>query len=93
MSDSSTAERVITRCMVAFRFKQKEKKRSKVERLMKLIREKTGVGRAAAEDIADAIVRNREIDRLALQKSWPVENGTIEGPDGSVSVEEIRGAL
>jgi hypothetical protein len=80
----------VLRRFLAFKYKPKESKQSKVDRLMRLIREKTGISRGQAEDIADAIIRNRELDRLALQKNWPMYGGVIEGPSGTLSVEDIR---
>lgn len=92
MSNKSLALRVARRFM-AYQYKPKEKKRSKIERLGKLIRDKTGIGRGTAEDIADAIIRNRSIPQLSLQKDWPVEDGTIQGPKGSLTISAVREAL
>jgi hypothetical protein len=65
---------------VAFRYVQKETKKHRVERLAQIIRDKTGISKGKAGDIADAIVRNRDVESLALQKSWPVnEQGDIDG--------------
>jgi len=89
--DRDMAQRVVAR--FAFKYVPKEKKKAKVDRLTKVIREKTGVGRGTAADIADAIVRGREVDRLARQKSWPIEDGNIEGPKGTVTVKAIRDQL
>lgn len=89
--DQASAQRVATRW--AFKYVPKEKKKSKVDRLTKLIREKTGLGRGTAEDIADAVVRGRNTDALAVQKKWPVEGGEIEGPKGTLSVQKVRDAL
>ena len=75
---------------VAFKFQPKEKKQNKVDRLMKEIREATGISRSQAEDIADAIIRNREIERLAIQKGWPVEDGQIVGPNGSINLRQLQ---
>ena len=84
------AYRVARRWTMSFKYQPKEKKRSKVERLMKVLREQTGISRNMAEDIADAIVRGRDTDSLARQKGWPVENGVINGPDGELSVSNLR---
>ena len=89
--DYPMAQRVATR--FAFKYVPKEKKKAKVDRLTKVLREKTGLGRGTAEDIANAIVRGREVDRLARQKSWPMENGVIEGPKGQITIEKIRSEL
>ena len=86
--DRALARRVAAR--FAFKYVPKEKKKAKVDRLTKVIREKTGIGRGTAEDIADAIVRNRDVERLARQKSWPVEDGTIEGPKGQLTFQAVR---
>lgn len=73
---------------VAYKFK--EKKQTKVDRLSKEIREATGVSRGMAEDIADAIVRKRDLDALALQKGWPTDsNGYLEGPKGSIDLSSL----
>lgn len=80
----------VARRFLAFKYEPKEKKTSKVERLMKAIREATGLSRSVSEDIADAIVRNREVERLAVQKSWPLNEGVIEGPSGSIKLDELR---
>lgn len=78
---------------VAFKYEPKETKQSKVKRLMALISKGTGVGRNVSEDIADAIIRNRNLSALAIQKGWPMSDDTIEGPLGSLSVNEVRDAL
>ena len=79
----------IVRRFRSFKYQPKEKKQTKVERLMKLIRERTGLSRGVSEDIADAIVRGREVERLALQKGWPLQEGVLEGPAGSLPLAEI----
>lgn len=74
---------------VAYKFK--EKKQTKVDRLSKEIREATGVSRGVAEDIADAIVRGRNLDALALQKNWPMnDEGKLEGPKGSLDLASLN---
>lgn len=90
MNTDRLAERVAHRWVMAFKYKPKEKKKSKVERLTKDIRQETGISRAMAEDIADAVVRNRDVDRLARQKQWPVEDGVIEGPGGTMTLDAVR---
>lgn len=89
---ASIAERVARR-FNAFKFEPKEKKQSKVDRIMRVIREKTGVSRGVAEDIADALVRGRDVPRLAIQKGWPIEEGSIIGPEGTLDVAELRATL
>lgn len=74
-------------------FKYKEKKQNRADRLAKEIREKTGVSKSLADDVADAIVRGRDVKRLAMQKNWPLdENGHLEGPKGSVDLDELSQA-
>lgn len=85
------AERVARR--FAFKYEPKESKQNKVDRVMRFIREHTGVSRGVAEDIADAIVRNRDVPRLALQKGWPMEDGEIVGPQGALDVAKVRSLL
>jgi len=85
------AERVAQR--YALKYVPKENKKSKVRRLTQVIRDKTGLGRSVAEGIADAVVRGREVKRLALQKAWPLTNGTIKGPKGSLSVNDLRSQI
>lgn len=83
------AERVARR-FLTFKYEPKEKKQSKVDRLMRVIREKTGVSRGVSEDIADAIVRGREVARLAIQKGWPIQDDEIVGPNGTLTLTEVR---
>lgn len=87
-----TAARVARR-FKAFKYEKKEKKETKVDRLMRLIREKTGLSRGVGGDIADALVRGREVERLAMQKGWPIEDGVILGPDGEMTLDEVRAAI
>lgn len=68
----------------------KETKKSKAERLTKFIRDKTGLSGGVAKEIADAIVRGRNLEALALQKNLPVDGGTVEGPKGNISVDKIK---
>lgn len=76
---------------IAFRYEQKETKKGKAGRLSRIIREATGISRGKADDIADALVRGRDVNRLALQKQWPLnEQGDLEGPRGSLSFDEAR---
>lgn len=86
------AERVVRR-FTALKYVPKETKKSKAERLMKLIRDETGISKGHAEGIADAIVRNRDLEALALQKNLPVEDGVIQGPKGTLDVEKVRSLL
>lgn len=74
---------------MAFKYEYKETKANKVDRLSKQIREATGLSRGQAEAIADAIVRGRSVDQLALQKGWPVQDGVLEGPKGSLDLKEL----
>lgn len=93
MDQDTMALRVAARFMTAFKYKPKEKKKSKIDRLGKLIREKTGIGRGQAEDIADAVIRKRDLDSLAHQKGWPVEDGVIEGDKGTMTLKAVQEAL
>lgn len=90
--DRYLAKRVATR--FALKFVPKETKQSKVERLAKFIRERTGLSGGQSKDIADAIVRSgRDIEGLAAQKSWPIEGGIITGQKGELPVDEVRQQL
>ena len=73
----------------AFKYVPKETKEHKIEKARDMIRERTGLSKTQSEAIADAYVRGREIERLALQKNWPIENGTITGPSGTLEVSEL----
>jgi hypothetical protein len=76
---------------LSFRYQPKESKESKIDRLTHLITKVTGIGRRIAEDIADAIIRNRNLLQLAVQKHWPMnEEGFVEGPHGALHINEIR---
>lgn len=76
---------------VAFKYVPKEKKLHKIDRLMKVIRDATGVSKGLAEDIADAVVRGRDLRALSIQKDWPVEDGTLTGPDGQLDLGSLAG--
>jgi hypothetical protein len=84
----NSIDRVVARHL-AFKYDQKESKQSKVDRLAKQIREATGLGRGVSEGIADAIVRGREVARLAIQKAWPIQDGIIEGPSGELPLTAL----
>ena len=73
----------------AFKYEPKEKKEHKVEKLLKEIHQATGLSKNQSEQIADAFIRGREVDRLALQKSWPVQNGTVHGPNGTFDLNKV----
>lgn len=83
----------VARRFKAFKFDQKEKKDAKVDRIMRSIRDTTGLSRGVAGDIADALVRGREVDRLALQKGWPIEDGMIIGPQGDMSLDDVKATI
>ena len=93
VSDEMTVAFRVAQRFMAFKYQPKEKKTSKVERLTKLIREKTGLSRSIAEGIADAVVRGRDLSALALQKGWPVEDDALEGPQGSLTIQALRAEL
>ncbi len=73
----------------AFKFVPKETKQHKVERVRDVIREQTGLSKGQSEAIADAYVRGRDVARLALQKAWPIENGAITGPSGTLELTAL----
>lgn len=86
--------RVVQRYLkTSFKYKPKEKNKSKADRLSKLIREKTGLSNKLSDDIANSLVRGRDLESLALQKSWPIEDGDIKGPKGSFGVDKVKAAL
>lgn len=60
---------------------------------MRVIRDGTGLGRGVSEDIADALVRGRQVESLALQKNWPLDSGVIMGPQGDLAVSEVRAQI
>jgi hypothetical protein len=73
----------------AFKFVPKETKQHKIEKVRDLIRKDTGLSKTQAEAIADAFVRGRNMEQLALQKSWPIENGAIQGPTGTLDLSKL----
>lgn len=73
-----------------FKFEPKESKQSKIDRLMRVIRDETGVSRGVATDIADALVRGRDVPGLALQKGWPIEDGAVAGPQGTLDLSKLK---
>ena len=76
---------------VALRFRDQRgpSKKTRVRDLASLIHETTGVSRGVSGQIADAVVRGREVERLAHQKKWPISQGVIEGPDGQLPLTDI----
>ena len=88
------ARRVANRYLRAFKYVPKETKKSKVERLWKFIRQETGLSKSMAEAIANTLVRSgRDIETLAHMKGWPIEDGTITGPSGDLSLQEVRSRI
>lgn len=83
----------VVRRFQAFKHQPKESKKSKIDRLSKFIRGKSGVGIGVARDIADAVIRKRDVERLARQKQWPVSDGHIEGSKGKLSFKEVEQQL
>lgn len=83
----------VARNFLSFKYQPKEKKQSKVDRLSKMIREKTGISKSLSLDIAGAVVRGRDVTRLTLQKGWPIDEDTIEGPKGKLAVSDLRETL
>lgn len=79
----------VARRFVAFKYQPKEKKEHKVERIAKALREATGLSKGVTQDIADAVIRGREVERLAVQKGWPVEGDRVVGPEGSMTLAEL----
>jgi hypothetical protein len=76
--------------MTAFKYVPKETKAHKVERVTQYIKDVTGLTIGMSEDIADAFVRGRDVPRLAIPKSWPIDSGVIEGPKGSLPLESLN---
>ena len=76
---------------VALRFRDQRgpSKKTKVRDLAKRIQEATGVSKGVSTQIADAFVRGRDVERLAVQKRWPLEHGVIEGPSGQLALTEL----
>ncbi len=82
-------ERVVSR-FLSGKFEYKETKQHKVEKIRDAIRAATGIMKGIAEDIADAIVRKRDLDALGRQKSWPVnEAGVVVGPKGTFDPKSV----
>lgn len=79
----------VARRFIGFKYQSKETKEHKVDRLTKVLRTATGLSRGVSESICDAYVRGREVERLALQKSWPLTGGRITGPTGSMTLDEL----
>ena len=89
MDNDIIARRVVTRVLKVNAFKDKETKEHRVEKLTGKIRDATGLSKGISEAIADAFVRGREVLRLAIQKSWPIEDGVIAGPKGSLALSDL----
>jgi hypothetical protein len=74
---------------VAFKFQPKETKSHKVDKMADNIKSITGISKTMSQAIADAIVRGRDVARLALQKGWPIEDGVVNGPNGDWTVPTV----
>ena len=76
--------------LTAFKYVPKETKQHKAERVSQYIRDVTGLQKGTAYAIADAFVRGRDVNRLSVPKGWPVEEGVITGPNGSMPVFALQ---
>lgn len=63
----------------------KEKKSGIADRLSRLLREYMGISRNVSSDMADALVRNRDLKSLSIQKGWD-----IDGTDIAIGCEKVR---
>lgn len=81
---------IAQRVALRFRDQRGESKKHKVQRLRSFISDQTGLSRGVSEQIADAFVRGRDVERLAPQKRWPLEGGIITGPDGEMKLTELE---
>ena len=86
----ASSDRIIARYLQAFKFENKEKKEHKVDRFLKELRDATGISKSQAADIADAYVRGREVNRLAIQKGWPLEDFVVTGPEGTFDLRKLK---
>jgi hypothetical protein len=84
------ARRVIARFLISFKYEHKENKQHKVERFTKTLRDATGLSKGQSADIADAYVRGRDVNRLAIQKTWPLENFVVTGPSGTLDLRTLQ---
>ena len=77
---------------VALRFRDQRgpSKKTRVRDLAHHIHETTGVSGGVSVQIADAFVRGRDVERLAIGKRWPIQNGVIEGPDGNLALNALQ---
>lgn len=87
---ASVDDPLVKRVVQAFKYDHKETKEGKIDRLKKRIRDATGISGSKAEQIADAIVRGREVERLAVQKGWPIEDGIIKGDGGEIALSDLK---
>jgi hypothetical protein len=76
--------------LTAFKYVPKETKAHKVERVTQYIKDVTGLTIGMSEAIADAFVRGRDVPKLAIPKSWPIDRGVIEGPKGQLPLESLN---
>jgi hypothetical protein len=64
----------------AFKYGPKETQQNKIDKAKKLIADKAKISNGVAGAIADALIRGRDVVRLAIQKGWPIdEDGIING--------------
>lgn len=78
---------------LSFKYEPRETKQHKAERVGDKIREATGLQKGTAFAIAEAHVRGRNVNSLAVQKDWPIERGVITGPKGEMPVSELFSLL
>jgi hypothetical protein len=76
--------------LTSFKYIPKETKAHKVERVTQYIKDVTGLTIGMSEAIADAFVRGRDVPRLAIPKSWPIDGGIIEGPKGKLPLNALQ---
>ena len=76
--------------LTAFKYVPKETKGHKAERVSDHIRKVTGLPPGLSDSIADAFVRGRDVNMLAVPKSWPIDRGVIEGPKGNLSLDSLQ---
>jgi len=71
----------------------KEKKSDIAERMAQILREHMGLNKGLAMEMADALVRGRDLSALALQKGWygrPPPAPSLDGTALAVGCEKLK---